>query len=492
MEVLFNTKSETEATYRTIPHNIQAEQILLGTFLNNNEHLNKVSDFLQAEHFFEPVHQKIFAAISTCIEKGLIATPITLKNKFDKDESLKEIGGAEYLVKLVSLATTIINIIDYAKTVYDLAIRRKLINIGEDIVNEAYQENLEVTSLQQIEIAEQSLYNLASEGNDANTGFKPLKSGLIEAINRAQLAYKNKEKVTGISTGFLDMDGMLGGFHESDLVIIAGRPSMGKTAFAINLAMNACQIMSKNFHKSSASNSDSPAPSVAIFSLEMSSEQLATRMLSMAASVNASKIRNGAMNEEEFSKIITANKELYQLPIFIDDTPSISISALRARARRLKRKNNLGIIFIDYLQLIRGVNRSSETNRVQEISEITQNLKAIAKELNVPVIALSQLSRAVEQREDKRPQLSDLRESGSIEQDADIVMFIYREEYYLLRKQPTEGTDKHLTWQEEMNKAMNLSEIIIAKHRNGPVGNIKLYFDSFTTKFSNLATSEEY
>jgi replicative DNA helicase len=478
MEILL--EKQINSIYRVTPHNIQAEQILLGVFLSNNEHLNKVSDFLRQEHFFEPIHQKIFEAIEICVEKGLIATPITLKNKFDQEESLKEIGGAEYLIKLTSLATTIVNIIDYAKTVYDLAIRRKLINLGEDIVNNAYEENLETTSSIQIERAEHSLYKLASEGSDANAGFKPIKTSLIDAINRAQLAYKNKEKITGVSTGFLDMDGILGGFQDSDLVIIAGRPSMGKTALAINLALNSCLALQKDHNK------DLPPPAIGIFSLEMSSEQLATRMLSISANINASKIRNGSMNEDEFGKIIQANKDLYQLPIFIDDTPSISIAALRARARRLKRKNNLGIIFVDYLQLIRGVNRTSEANRVQEISEITQTLKAIAKELNVPIIALSQLSRAVEQREDKRPQLSDLRESGSIEQDADIVMFIYREEYYLLRKQPPEGTEKHVVWQEEMNKAMNLSDIIIAKHRNGPVGNVKLHFDSMTTRFNNF------
>jgi replicative DNA helicase len=474
---------------RQIPHNTLAEQVLLGAFLTNNDLVNRVSDFLLAEHFYEPVHKRIYEAINLFGERGVIASPITLKNHFDKDESLKELGGAAYLAKLAGLSTTIINIVDYAKIIYDFSVRRKLIEIGEHIVNEAFDKEIESTSAQQIERAEQDLFTLASEGSE-NTGFQALKVSLTDAVNRISLAFKHKEKVTGISTGFTDMDNLLSGFQNSDLLILAGRPSMGKTALAINLGLNACMSLHENFNnKTKNGEEDLPPPAVGFFSLEMSSEQLAARMLSMVSEINASKLRSGHINEEDFSKLLASTKKLQQIPFFIDDTPALSISALRTRARRLKRKSNLALIMVDYLQLLRGTSKSSEGNRVQEVSEITQGLKAIAKELNVPVIALSQLSRAVEQREDKRPLLSDLRESGSIEQDADIVMFIYRDEYYVSRREPREGTEDHAKWQAEMELVMNVSEVIIAKQRNGPTGNVKLHFNANTTKFSNLMNS---
>ena len=409
----------------------------------------------------------------------MIATPVTLKNHFDKDEALVSIGGAEYLARLAGLSAMVINIADYARTVYDLAVRRKLIEIGGDIVNDAFDKEIELTAAQQIEQAEQTLYTLASEGR-SGSGFVMLKKSLKEAIDRAQLAYKHHGKVSGISSGFVDMDALLGGLQDSDLLILAGRPSMGKTALAINIALNACNYLCEI-------TKDQAPKSVGFFSLEMSSEQLAARMLSMISKVNAAKLRTGNLTDDDFTHIVRANKEMQELPFFIDDTPALTISALRTRARRLKRKHNLGLLVIDYLQLVRGTTKAGEGNRVQEISEITQGLKAIAKELNIPVIALSQLSRAVEQREDKHPQLSDLRESGSIEQDSDIVMFIYRDEYYESRKEPRVGTPEHDAWQARMDEVMNISEVIIAKQRHGPIGAVKLYFDSNTTKFSNLA-----
>lgn len=476
-----NQKTEE---YRTQPYNVAAEQSLLGVILINNDMINRVGDFLMAEHFYEPIHQRIYTAIITFMDRGIIATPVTLKNFFDKDVALAEVGGADYLARLAGLATTIINVVDYGKVIYDLAIRRKLIMVGGDIVNTAFETEIELTAVEQIEKAEQVLFTLASEGQSEG-GLTSLKSSLESAVTRAELAYKHKEKVSGIPTKFVDLDNLLGGLQNSDLLILAGRPSMGKTALAINMAFNACMALYNQ-----AEQDDLPAnllPAVGFFSLEMSSEQLAARMLAMVSGVNSSKMRTGHINEQEFLEIARTSDTLKKLPFFMDDTPALTISALRTRARRLQRKHNVRLLVVDYLQLLRGVSASGKSNRVQEVSEITQGLKAIAKELNIPVIALSQLSRAVEQREDKRPQLSDLRESGSIEQDADIVMFIYREEYYIERKQPPEGTAEHTQWQEEMDRVMNITEVIIAKQRHGPIGTIKLRFDGNTTRFDNLS-----
>ncbi len=466
---------------RVLPVNTLAEQMILGSILTNNEYYNRVSDFLQANHFYEPIHQRIFEAITIFIDRGMLANPVTLKNHFDQDPTLKEMNQNDYLSQLSSLATTIININDYSKTIVDLSIRRNLINVGENIVNDAYSPEVTSTSNEQIERAEQELFSLANIGKESNSNLRAIKSSLNEALNKIQLAFKRNEKITGISTGFIDLDKILCGLQNSDLLILAARPSMGKTALAVNLALNACQYL----HHQNAKNDENLKSSIGFFSLEMSAEQLATRMMSISSEVNSSKLRSGQITENDFIKIVKASKDLANLDYFIDDTPSISIAALRTRARRMKRKHNLSLLVIDYLQLIKGSSRNSEGSRVQEISEITQGLKAIAKELNIPVIALSQLSRAVEQREDKRPLLSDLRESGSIEQDADIVMFIYRDEYYLIRKQPQENTADHEKWQSEMDKVTHTAEVIIAKQRNGPVGSIKLHFDSNIGKFSN-------
>lgn len=486
-DIILDT-TEPQVEYRLPPHNVMAEQAVIGAVLTNNEAINRIGDFLSPEHFYEPVHQRIYEAVIKLMDRGIIASPITLKNYFDKDEALKEVGGAEYLGRLAALAVTVLNVQSYARTVYDLAMRRKLISIGEDTVNEAYDSEIGSTALEQIERMEQELFNLASEGG-SDRGFQNLKTSLVEAINRVEQAFKRKEHISGITSGFADLDRLLGGVQNSDLLILAGRPSMGKTALAINIALNACEAMYKA-SKHETAEQGVPPPAVGFFSLEMSSEQLAARMIAMKTGVNSAKMRIGNLNDAEFAKLVQGNKALAELPFFIDDTPALSIAALRTRARRLKRKHNLGFLLVDYLQLVRGSSKMSESNRVQEVSEITQGLKAIAKELNIPVIALSQLSRAVEQREDKRPQLSDLRESGSIEQDADVVMFIYREEYYVGRKEPQPGTPKYAEWQEEMNKVMNLSEVIIAKQRNGPIGNATLFFDSNTTQFRDLAESE--
>ncbi|MFA1688389.1 replicative DNA helicase [Candidatus Rickettsia barbariae] len=465
---------------RVLPSNVQAEQMLLGAILTNNELLNYVSDFLRDEHFFEPIHQKIYKAIEKITEKGLTATPITLRSILTQDELFQEVEGAEYLAKLITMSMMVINPLDYGKIIYDLAIKRNLINIGEEVVNNAYNSSLEVEAKEQIEHAEAKLYDLASEGLNEKS-FTKIGISISESLASINRAMKNNDHIIGISTGLIDLDNKLCGFHNSDLIILAGRPSMGKTAFAINLALNTCNNMRlKNIRD------NQEIQSVGFFSLEMSSEQLTTRLLSMCAEIDSTSLRTGILGEEKYNRLRKEANTLSELQFFIDDTPALSISAIRTRARRMKRKHNLGILFIDYLQLIRGVSKSE--NRVSEISEITQGLKAIAKELNIPVIALSQLSRAVELREDKKPMLSDLRESGTIEQDADIVMFIYREEYYLTRKEPAAGDAKHAAWLDKLNKVYNIADIIVAKHRNGPVGNVPLYYDSQFSKFGNLET----
>lgn len=464
---------QDEVLGRQSPRNVQAEQMLLGAVLINPDLLNQVNEFLLADHFYEPLHQKIYHGIEVISEKGLTASTVSVTSMLDKDEMFKEAGGTEYLVKLTTMAMVVINPVDYGKIVYELAIKRNLIKIGEEIVNDAYDSTLEYSATDQLEAAENNLFKLASQGL-SDKSFYSMKESVensIESINRAM---KMSDHVSGISTGLTDLDNKLSGFHDSDLVIIAGRPSMGKTAFAINFALNACKALARR------AKEDEAQKSVAIFSLEMSAEQLATRLLSMITKIDSSALRNGKVSEEHYNDLRKAAGDLAEMPIFIDDTPALSIAALRARARKLKRKNNLGIIFIDYLQLLRGTTNTD--NRVLEISEITQGLKALAKDLNVPVIALSQLSRAVEQRPDKRPMLSDLRESGSIEQDADVVMFLFREEYYLMRSEPAPGDAKYSEWQEKLDKAHNIAEVIVAKHRNGAVGNVQVYYvDKYST-----------
>ena len=463
---------------RVLPSNIQAEQMLLGAILINHDYLNYVSEFLRPNHFFEPLHQKIFNAIELITEKGLIATPVTLRSMLERDEMFQQQGGSEYLNKLVTLSMMVINPLDYGKIIYDLSMKRNLIQIGEEVVNNAYDSSLGYDSNQQIEHAEGRLYNLASEGVNEKS-FVKIATSLSESLSSINKAMKNSDHVVGVSTGLIDLDSKLSGFHNSDLVIIAGRPSMGKTAFAINLAVNSCKAM---ILRNKGLNQEQQ--SVGFFSLEMSSEQLTTRLLSMHTEIDSSALRSGHVNEDSYNRLRKEVIALSELPFYIDDTPALSIAAIRTRARKMKRKYNLGILFVDYLQLIRGINKVE--NRVNEVSEITQGLKAIAKELNIPVIALSQLSRAVELREDKRPMLSDLRESGSIEQDSDIVMFIYREEYYLTRKEPAPNDNKHAEWLNKLNEVYNVAEIIIAKHRNGPVGNVQLHYDSQYSKFGNL------
>ncbi len=482
-ESLLSADSESLA-FREAPSNVDAEQALLGALLVNNEAMQYLGDQLRAEHFYEPLHGRIFEAIQKFNNKGLIANPVTLKHFFDQDEALADIGGGSYLAKLAGHAVMVINIHDYSQMIYDLALKRQLIGIGEEVVNVAYEHQIDIPAGSQIEAAEQKLFNLSVEGT-GDRGFRAIKHSLIGAIKQAEYAFKH-DGVVGVSTGLIDLDKMLGGLQKSDLLILAGRPSMGKTALAVNVAYNACKYLMDEAQKKDGLAKD--IGSVGFFSLEMSSEQLSTRMLSSASKLNSSSIFKGTISGDEFAHLVRTSNEMAAMPFFIDDTPALSIAGLRTRARRLKRMHNLKLLVVDYLQLLRGSNTKSSDGRVQEVSEITQGLKAIAKELDIPVVALSQLSRAVEQRPDKRPQLSDLRESGSIEQDADVVMFIYREEYYVGREEPPAGTDKHLQWQAEMERVHNLAEVIIAKHRNGPIGNVKLRFNANLTQFDNLDT----
>jgi replicative DNA helicase len=482
-ESLLGAEANVEVPFRQPPCNIEAEQALLGAVLVNNEALQHIGDKLRAEHFYEPLHARIFEAIQKYHDKGQIANPITLKHYFDQDAALADIGGGAYLAKLASAAITVINIGDYSDTIYDLALKRQIIGIGEEVVNNAYQHVMDEPATKQIEDAEQKLFLLSSEGS-GDKGFRSIRHSVTNAIKHAEFAFKH-EGVVGLTTGFIDLDKQLGGLHRSDLIILAGRPSMGKTALATNIAYKACQALARDAQEKGMNPRD--AGSVGFFSLEMSAEQLSTRLLSSASELNSSKIFNGRISSEEFTHLVRVSNEMAQLPLFIDDTPALSISGLRTRARRLKRMHNLQFLVVDYLQLVRGSSAMSQQNRVQEISEITQGLKAIAKELDIPVMALSQLSRQVEQRPDKRPQLSDLRESGSIEQDADLVMFIYREEYYKGREEPSmDKIEEYQKWQAEMDRVANVAEVIIAKHRNGPIGITKLRFDGNLTQFDNL------
>lgn len=471
--------------YRVQPHNAEAEQALLGAILINNDAFHQVTGFLEAEHFYEPAHTKIFAAAGTLINRGQLATPVTLKGYFERDEQFSQLGGAAYLTRLAAAATTVINAEFYGRHIRDLAVRRGLIRLGEEMVTEAYDADVGVTASQQIETAEEKLFAMAERGSYEG-GFKHFKSALTESVDVAAKAYERDGGLSGIPTKFTKLDNLLGGLHDSDLIILAGRPAMGKSALATNIAFNAAKDMLAASRKAEA-NGEVPEPaSVAIFSLEMSSEQLATRILAEQADITSDKIRRGMVNDDDFSRLVRAAQELHELPLFIDDTGALPIAALSARARRLKRQHGLRLIIIDYLQLVRPSSGSGD-NRVQEISEITQGLKALAKELNVPVVALSQLSRQVEQRDDKRPQLSDLRESGSIEQDADVVMFVFREEYYVEKRRPREETPEHAVWQEEMEAVHGLAEIIIGKQRHGPIGTVNLAFVGRITKFDNLA-----
>jgi len=468
----------------TMPHSIEAEQQLLGAILTDNEIFDRIAAIINEGHFYDPVHARIYETAAARISKNNLASPVTLKAFLEDDEGLKELGGPAYLVRLAGAAVSTFAVREYAQMIYDLAIRRDLIRLGKDISAKAAKVDVKSEPREQIVEAEQSLYKLAEQGQ-TESGFVSFLKAVTEAVNTANAAYQRDGGMAGVSTGLIDLDTKLGGLHKSDLLILAGRPSMGKTSLATNIAFNIAKAYKKGLMPDGTEGATSGGV-VAFYSLEMSAEQLASRILAEASEISSHKIRQGDMDESEFRRFVEAAKTLESCPLYIDDTPALPISQVAARARRLKRTHGLDVVIVDYLQLLRGTSE----NRVQEIGEISMGLKAIAKELNIPVIALSQLSRQVENRDDKRPQLSDLRESGSIEQDADVVMFVFREEYYVEREKPSEERlDEMAAWQERMARLHAKAEVIVGKQRHGPIGTVELSFESQFTRFGNLAKS---
>ncbi len=488
IDTIRNPREQTDGSVipRTQPHNLEAEQALLGAILVNNEAYHRVSDFLTGEHFFEPVHQRIFDACADRIKQGQLADHRTLFHLFGTDPALQELDGARYLGRLQTAAETIFNATDYGRVIHDLAMRRGLISVGEDIVNQAFDPRATETGREQIEGAERRLFTLAQAG-EIKGDFRSFTNVLTGAVQMIETAFNKAGRVTGVPTGLSGLDEKLGGLQPSDLLILAGRPSMGKTALAVTIAANSAATEAPEAERDRHQNYV-----VGVFSLEMSAEQLAMRLLSAEAQIPSDELRRGQIGEDDWPRVVRASQGLAERALYIDDTPALSIAALRTRARRLKRTTGLSLLVVDYLQLVRGT-ASNQSNRVQEIGEITQGLKAIAKELNVPVLALSQLSRAVESRDDKRPMLSDLRDSGTIEQDADVVMFVFREEYYLSRGEPKQRDNedaekfgqRYRVWQEQYARSHNRADVIIAKQRNGPIGTVQLQFDASYGRFRN-------
>ncbi len=470
-----NNLSIVKDKFKELPNNIEAEQAVIGSILVSNDIFDEINTIISSINFYDPMHQKIFEAIESLIYKGMLANPITLKNYFEDEKD--DINVPEYLVKVTKFSTSVRQAVEYSKIIYDMFVRRELIKISEETIDSAKLNDLDTSGQTIIENSERQLFDLAEKGS-FNSSLIKFDDAMKQTIEMASAAYKNEEGIVGVPTGLRDLDDKLGGLHQSDLIIIAGRPSMGKTSLATNIAFNAAQKLQDTGKKSS----------IAFFSLEMSSEQLSTRIISEQARISSNDIRRGRISDDQFDKFLETSKNIAELPLYIDETPAISIAALSNRARRIKRLFGLDMIVVDYIQLMRGTTYNKD-GRVQEISQITQGLKAIAKELAVPVVALSQLSRQVEQRDDHKPQLADLRESGSIEQDADVVMFVYREGYYLSRKEPREATVEHAEWQAKMNEVAHLAQIIIGKQRHGPIGNVTLEFEERFTKFKDTQTN---
>ncbi len=470
-----NNLSIIKDQFKELPNNIEAEQAVIGSILVSNDIFDEINTIISSINFYDPMHQKIFDAMESLIYKGMLANPITLKNYFEDEKD--DLNVPEYLVKITKFSTSVRQAIEYSKIIYDMFVRRELIKISEQTIDSAKLNDLDTNGQTIIESSERLLFDLAEKGS-FNSSLVKFDEAMKQTIEMASAAYKNEEGIVGVPTGLRDLDDKLGGLHQSDLIIIAGRPSMGKTSLATNIAFNAAKKLQEGGKKSS----------IAFFSLEMSSEQLSTRIISEQARISSNDIRRGRISDDQFDKFLETSKNISELPLYIDETPAISIAALSNRARRIKRLFGLDMIVVDYIQLMRGTTFNKD-GRVQEISQITQGLKAIAKELSVPVVALSQLSRQVEQRDDHKPQLADLRESGSIEQDADVVMFVYREGYYLQRKEPREATVEHAEWQAKMNEVAHLAQIIIGKQRHGPIGNVTLEFEERFTKFKDTQSS---
>src|SRR5690348_15811024 len=484
-EVVRIAESASETPIQTLPHNVEAEAALLGALMIDNRLVEDIGLKLKAHHFFEPLHGRIYEAILKMTDSNRVANPVTLRPLFDGDENIKEVGGAAYLAQLTGSGAAVIGARDFAGQIYDLALLRSLIGVGRDLVEGALDTSEDVAPLAQIERAETELYKVAEEGG-AEGRAKSFSEATKDALEMAERALNSGGHLSGFTTGLESLNSKIGGLHKSDLVIVAGRPGMGKSALGTNIGFACAQRLLRD-QEDGIEPTKSAGTAVALFSLEMSADQLATRILAEQSGISSENLRMGRITQQEFRQLARAAAELQSLPLYIDDTPGLTIAALRTRARRLKRQKGIGVVVVDYLQLLQGTGKNSNDNRVQEISEISRGLKQLAKELNVPVIGLSQLSRAVEQREDKRPQLSDLRESGSIEQDADIVLFIYREDYYLAAKQPGDDHPDFAAWQEEMARAYGRAEVIVAKQRHGSTGKVRLKFDSRITKFSDAA-----
>ncbi|EOA63121.1 replicative DNA helicase [Anaplasma phagocytophilum] len=453
-----------------LPNNVEAEQMLIGAMLRDNRICDALEDMISSEVFYDPLHGRIFDQVVKINKRGLSANEISLKMFFDNDEALLECGGGEYLAKIAAKASVVFDIRSVARVVFDAHLRRCLISLGSDIVGKAYDYDSDNPAEQQIENAAQKLFLLGNKGK-ADRNYHTFATLIGDVRKKIESARHNKDALQGVTVGLKDLDLLLNGLQNSDLIILAARPSMGKTALALNMALSACKSLKEK------------GQSVGFFSLEMSAEHIASRLISIESEISSYKALSGKISSGDLQQVLRASENICDLPLVIDDSSALSISGLRTRIRRMHQLHNVGVIFIDYLQLIKGTTKRSGDNRVQEVSEVTQGLKAIAKELNVPLVALSQLSRLVEQRDDKKPQLSDLRDSGSIEQDADVVMFLYREEYYELRKQPTEGTPKHAEWQMKMDSISNLADVFVSKQRNGPIGNVRLFFEPEKGKF---------
>ena len=473
-----------QEVFRQLPYDIDVEQALLGAILVDNYSLERVSTLLKAEHFYDPLHQRLYEAIERMWARGHAVTPLTLKAQMEQDAGLAEVGGQAYLISLARAAPALPNVKDFARILRELSVRRDLIHIGEDIVNVAYEAPTDIGPQAQIEEAEKALYRLGESGR-AGEGPQTFDTVLAEAVRQAEQALSRGGHISGVGSGFTDLDSLLGGLHPSDLLIVAGRPGMGKTALATNMAFYAANVYSKDKKEGVALPRGAP---VLLFSLEMAASQLSARILSEQTEIEMRKIRTGRFTDSEWDRFVRTAQVLGDLPLFIDDTGGISIAQIAARSRRMKRERQIGLIVIDYLQLVEPSRRGE--NRVQEISEVTKGLKALAKELSVPIMALSQLSRGVDNRDDKRPILSDLRESGSIEQDADVVMFVYREEYYLKSREPEAGSAEYAKWVEKLDRVHNRAEVLVEKHRHGPTNKIELFFDDRFTRFSNLAGNE--
>lgn len=486
MAELAKLSPKTTEYFRAQPHNLEAEQALLGAILVNNDAFYRVSDFLEPGHFNEAIHQQIYKIAGEMIRAAKKANPVTLKTFLPADEKIGDISAAHYLARLAGEATTIINAEDYGRSIYDLATRRSLITIGEDMVNIAYDAPVDMAPAQQIEDAERRLFEVAETGR-YDGGFHTFGDAVGNAIDMASAAFQRDGHLSGIATGLHSLDRRMGGLQPSDLIVLAGRPAMGKTSLATNIAFNIAEAYEPEV-QADGSHRPKNGGIVGFFSLEMSAEQLATRIIAEQTEISSSKIRRGEINEAEFEKLVACSQVMHRIPLYIDQTGGISIAQLAARARRLKRQRGLDVLFIDYIQLMQG-NKKND-NRVQEITEITTGLKALAKELGVPIIAVSQLSRQVENRDDKRPQLSDLRDSGSIEQDADIVLFVYREEYYLQNKEPEEGSEAYISWKQKFDAAVGKADIIISKQRHGPTGTVNLSFQAEFTRFSDLVMDD--